>query len=457
MSREQPTPMPGKGKRKIHQSNERERYNSAKRHKPAHETMGSKWLLSLGQEMALCRATQEDYLRLEGDGEEQFLLFSNAPSGWTSPPLSPHKRPASYGDYTSHCDVIWRSTPKRFGSDEQREYLCLNFPEIRFGSSSSPISPCAPPSPTPDLLPLSHSRASHSEPQHSSLLFDIVFTDEPKELDETQSLPEWAASSLAANSLPFNLHFGTRRALVIGIQYWNQTWNDPKHTSMTLRGTHEDAEDIVRLLLELGYQNEEITLMKDSPDIHPDYIPTHENIKRELTRLVYGALPGDRFFLYFAGHGKQVEDYNGDEADHLDEGKSRIIPCDWSTRYKYSDEGIIIDDYLRDTCVNPLPKLANLTALFDCCHAGTMLDLPYEYCGGPNAINTRIYGSTGAHVLCFAACKDDQKAYALSRGLVTEVGIHIHRFEQILNSKSFPIGIYERHKNASHGSDRVGL
>lgn len=23
-----------------------------------------------------------------------------------------------------------------------------------------------------------------------------------------------------------------------------------------------------------------------------------------------------------AGHGKQVEDYNGDEADHLDEGKS---------------------------------------------------------------------------------------------------------------------------------------
>lgn len=52
MSREQPTPMPGKGKRKIHQSNERERYNSAKRHKPAHETMGSKWLLSLGQEMA---------------------------------------------------------------------------------------------------------------------------------------------------------------------------------------------------------------------------------------------------------------------------------------------------------------------------------------------------------------------------------------------------------------------
>ena len=66
----------------------------------------------------------------------------------------------------------------------------------------------------------------------------------------------------------------------------------------------------------------------------------------------------------------QVRDKNGDEADGLDE---TILPLD------HEDAGQIIDDELLQRLVLPLPKGCKLTALMDCCHSGTALDLPYIF------------------------------------------------------------------------------
>jgi hypothetical protein len=40
---------------------------------------------------------------------------------------------------------------------------------------------------------------------------------------------------------------------------------------------------------------------------------------------------------------------------------------------------MITDDDMHSMLVNPLPKGAKLTCIFDCCHSGTMLDLPFTY------------------------------------------------------------------------------
>ncbi|KAG8716630.1 Ca(2+)-dependent cysteine protease [Ceratobasidium sp. 394] len=152
---------------------------------------------------------------------------------------------------------------------------------------------------------------------------------------------------------------GGRRALLIAIQYEGQYWRGPKtpNRAMYLGGSYADAQDIRNLLMEQGYDPQDIQLMTDEPGTAQNHLPTHANIKRALRGLVAGAKRNDRFFLFFAGHGTQVADKNGDEDDGKDEG---IIPCDWATRFKHQDNGIIIDDVLKEICVDPLPRGSQL-------------------------------------------------------------------------------------------------
>jgi hypothetical protein len=74
--------------------------------------------------------------------------------------------------------------------------------------------------------------------------------------------------------------------------------------------------------------------------------------------------------LTSSGHGGQTEDANGDEEDGNDEV---IYPVD------FRQAGHIVDDQMHEVLVSPLPPGARLTAIFDSCHSGSVLDLPYIY------------------------------------------------------------------------------
>ena len=58
------------------------------------------------------------------------------------------------------------------------------------------------------------------------------------------------------------------------------------------------------------------------------------------------------------------------EEDGYDE---TLVPVD------YSSSGQIRDDDLYDYLVCAMPAGATLVSLMDCCHSGTVLDLPYKY------------------------------------------------------------------------------
>ncbi|KAG8723453.1 Ca(2+)-dependent cysteine protease, partial [Ceratobasidium sp. 428] len=155
---------------------------------------------------------------------------------------------------------------------------------------------------------------------------------------------------------------GRRRALVVAIQYEDgQEW-PRKGFSMRMVGPYADADDICELLVDQGYDRQDIQVMTDKPGTHADDMPTRDNITDALSELVAWARPGDHLFLYFAGHGTQIEDQDGDEDDGKDE---TIIPCDWATRFQHRDEGLIVDDLLRRNCINRLPAGSQLTAVFD--------------------------------------------------------------------------------------------
>ena len=103
---------------------------------------------------------------------------------------------------------------------------------------------------------------------------------------------------------------------------------------------------------------------------NPVMRPTRDNIIRAMQWLVENAQPNDALFLHYSGHGGQTEDLDGDEEDGYDEV---IYPVD------FKQTSHIVDDEIHHWVVKPLQPGVRLTAIFDSCHSGSVMDLPYVY------------------------------------------------------------------------------
>jgi len=155
---------------------------------------------------------------------------------------------------------------------------------------------------------------------------------------------------------------GKKKALCIGINYFGQ--------DAELRGCINDARNIQQFLCaKFGYRMEDIVMLTDDAQ-NQRQIPTRENILNAMQWLVQGAQPNDSLFFHYSGHGGQTKDLDGDEADGEDEV---IYPVD------FQQNGHIVDDIMHEIMVRPLPAGCRLTAIFDSCHSGSALDLPYIY------------------------------------------------------------------------------
>jgi len=153
---------------------------------------------------------------------------------------------------------------------------------------------------------------------------------------------------------------GTKRAVLIGINYVGQDGelagchNDVLNMKEYLMDVHEFEEDNIHVLLDDG--------------VHED--PTSENIIAAYRRIVAESVDGDCVYCHYSGHGGKVRDDNGDEADGYDE---TLVPLD------FQEAGQIRDDDLLKTLVIPMRKGVFVTSVMDCCHSGTVLDLPYTF------------------------------------------------------------------------------
>lgn len=155
---------------------------------------------------------------------------------------------------------------------------------------------------------------------------------------------------------------GRKKALCIGVNYIGQ--------SAELKGCINDARNVSRFLMQnYGYREDDIVMLTDDAP-NPAQIPTKANIERAMQWLVRDAQPNDSLFFHYSGHGGQTKDLDGDEQDGYDEV---IYPVDYETA------GHIVDDDMHFAMVRPLPAGCRLTAIFDSCHSGSALDLPYMY------------------------------------------------------------------------------
>ncbi|KAL7422080.1 Ca(2+)-dependent cysteine protease [Cryptotrichosporon argae] len=139
---------------------------------------------------------------------------------------------------------------------------------------------------------------------------------------------------------------GKKKALLIGINYIG--------SDNQLEGCINDARNVERFICErFGYDPSDIVILTDDAEDDRQY-PSRENMLRAMQWLVDGAEQDDALFFHYSGHGTQVPDEDGDEQDGYNEGNHAIL-------------------------VTPLPPGCRLTAIFDSCHSGSVLDLPYLY------------------------------------------------------------------------------
>jgi len=187
---------------------------------------------------------------------------------------------------------------------------------------------------------------------------------------------------------------GRKKALLIGINY--------KGSRAELRGCVNDVKNMKDLLQRNGFRDDpsSMIVLVDDNSIRGNDQPTKANIQKGLNWLVHNVVPGDVLFFHFSGHGAQVPDKTGHEADGFNE---TILPVD------YKRSGEIIDDELWGRLVYKVPNGVRLTSVMDCCHSGTGLDLSFDYDLRSNRWkeDTNPAHSQGDVVL-FSGCEDAQ-------------------------------------------------
>ena len=91
--------------------------------------------------------------------------------------------------------------------------------------------------------------------------------------------------------------------------------------------------------------------------------------------------------VYYTGHGSSVSDRSGDEAD----GKDEVM---------IFDDTYIVDDKLAETLKHANGK-TKVILINDCCHSGTMYDIPDDMTEA---------GKLPANIICLSAADDDETA-----------------------------------------------
>ena len=186
-----------------------------------------------------------------------------------------------------------------------------------------------------------------------------------------EQIPQLTSSRpLELQKTPFDLGLsnkptGTKRALLIGINYYGQEG--------ALRGCHNDVYSVQHYLkTHQGYKDQNIVLLADA-DKARHLPPTKHEIIRALQLLVKDSMPGDAVYVHYSGHGGLLFPEANDFKAKYKGYDETIYPVD------HAHAGQITDFSLYRHFVQPMRAGVQVTVVMDCCHCGTVLELPYSF------------------------------------------------------------------------------
>ncbi len=178
-------------------------------------------------------------------------------------------------------------------------------------------------------------------------------------------------------------------AMLVGINYIG--------TSNQLYGCINDTLVMSSLLKNsYDYDTSNISFMTDNTEIKP----YRSNIIKAFTDLLKNAIPGDKLFFFYSGHGTQRGDPNN--PNPYDKIAESIYPLDGS---------VITDVTFKSIIDANMKSGVRLTVVFDSCFSGTIMNLRYNYLYNNDAWETFINTydvTTNGIVVCISGSKDDQ-------------------------------------------------
>lgn len=189
---------------------------------------------------------------------------------------------------------------------------------------------------------------------------------------------------------------GNLATLLIGIDY--------EGTRNELQNCIHDIEHVQDQFLvpQLKAKKDNMIFMSDHK-YGTDLYPTAKNIRRQFDKFVDQLNKTKYGYFHYSGHGSYSYDYSGEEKDGYDEV---LVPvdCDYS--------GYISDDEVFETLVKGLKPDVKLTVTADCCHSGTVMDLPFKwYADGSFSVEKELSEEELAalpDVVMLSGCKDSQ-------------------------------------------------
>lgn len=232
--------------------------------------------------------------------------------------------------------------------------------------------------------------------------------------------------------LASNPAFGEQRALLVGVG----KYSDPAHD---LPGIDLDVERMRDTLNVMGFEDAQIHTLLDEQS-------TAANVISEISGwLTEGVQPSDRVIFYFSGHGSNVPDVDGDEADGVDEvlvthDVRRVL-----VNGRASLDGVVQDDVL-NKLLAAIPS-RNILTIVDACHSGTstrsfsldnksltadpVYPKTFTYEGMPEGNDTissrgvevvAANSASNANFVSISAAADDEKAIGTSVGGMFTIG-----------------------------------
>jgi len=192
---------------------------------------------------------------------------------------------------------------------------------------------------------------------------------------------------------------GIRKALVIGINYVSSP-------SARLRGCHNDALRARDYLIEKrGYAKADVKVALDRTGEGQG--TTKGGIVEAILRLANATYREEveEVYIHYSGHGAQMEDAPEGFERRIEEGgmDEALVPSDFRTH------GLIRDDHINSLLQEFHPR-TRVRCVFDCCHSGTMADLPWKLSVGDAGFREVRSGTAtpGKNVVCISGCRDDQ-------------------------------------------------